>query len=172
MKTFVLFAIAVALISGCAAYPRYTNYSDHTPVSRGPSVESMDTEGWLRMGTILQSYLGKPYGDRRSRDLGLDCSLFIKEVYWKFNRTRLPRKSSDQYEVGRGVPARRLYYGDLLFFETERNRVSHVGLYIGNNEIIHVTASEGVIITNLSEKYWAKRFVGARRILGVESNSK
>jgi len=96
---------------------------------------------------------------------GVDCSLFTREVYKRFNGTELPRTARDQYRQGRPVNYRRLAFGDLLFFRTDRNQVSHVGIYIGHSEFMHASTSLGVIISGLGEKYWAERYVGARRIL-------
>jgi lipoprotein Spr len=40
-----------------------------------------------------------------------------------------------------------------------------VGIYLSKNEFIHATTTRGVIITDMSEDYWSRRYVGARRIL-------
>ena len=77
--------------------------------------------------------------------------------------SRAPSPSSSQQ--GTEVARSRLRFGDLVFFHTNRERVSHVGVYVGFNEFIHVSSSNGVTITNLSEKYWAQAYVGARRVL-------
>lgn len=159
--TFCL--VSIALI-GCTPYPRYRNHPDNTPVERGPITQALRTDDYIRFGRILQTYLGRPYGDRTARGLGLDCSLFTQEVYRKFNKTILPRTAADQFDIGNPISTRRLEYGDLVFFRTERSRISHVGIYVGFNEFIHTSSSRGVIITNLGEEYWAKRYAGARRV--------
>ncbi len=50
--------------------------------------------------------------------------------------------------------------GDLLFFATgrDKNRVSHVGLYLGHGQFIHASASRGVIISNIEEKYYTSHY--------------
>jgi len=163
MKT-LLFIVTACLLMGCTPYPRYRNQPDNTPVERGPLTQTLRTDDYVRFGQILQTYLGRPYGDRTSRGLGLDCSLFTQEVYRKFNRTELPRTASDQFNIGEPVSSRRLQYGDLVFFRTERSKISHVGIYVGFNEFIHTSSSRGVIITSMGEEYWAKRYAGARRV--------
>jgi cell wall-associated NlpC family hydrolase len=119
----------------------------------------------IELGRIIQSHLGTPYkGKSRTRD-GMDCSSFTAAVFDEFNRTKLPRTAKKQSKTGQKVDRRRLRYGDLVFFKTSGSSVSHVGIYIGDDEFVHSSTSTGVIISNLKEKYWRKRYAGARRIL-------
>ncbi|WEG13379.1 NlpC/P60 family protein [Pullulanibacillus sp. KACC 23026] len=53
-----------------------------------------------------------------------------------------------------------------MFFTTNgAGTVSHVGIYIGNNEFISATSSHGVMINSLSNSYWGPRYLGAKRYL-------
>jgi murein DD-endopeptidase / murein LD-carboxypeptidase len=52
--------------------------------------------------------------------------------------------------------------GDLVFFNTTGG-VSHVGVYLQNNKFVHASTSGGVMISDLDESYWAKRFIGIGR---------
>jgi lipoprotein Spr len=54
--------------------------------------------------------------------------------------------------------------GDLVFFNTNGRGVSHVGVYLGNNKFIHSSVSRGVMVSDLFETYYLRRFVGAGRI--------
>ena len=150
MKTCLL-SIALLLLVGCAPYPRYRTDAESTLRETQPSDRFLSTNEYIRFGSILQKYLGKPYKGRSQWDSGLDCSKFTSDVFRDFNKTILPRKSADQYQVGEEVPRNRLKYGDLVFFRTERDRISHVGVYVGHNGFIHASTSRGVIISNLSE---------------------
>ena len=51
-----------------------------------------------------------------------------------------------------------------MFFNTTGRGVSHVGVYLGNNKFIHASVSRGVMVNDLFESYYLKRFVGAGRI--------
>jgi lipoprotein Spr len=52
--------------------------------------------------------------------------------------------------------------GDLIFFNT-KGKISHVGVYLQNNKFVHASTSSGVMISDLSEPYWSKRFSCAAR---------
>lgn len=155
----------MVFLVGCAPYPRYRNGGAETPPVVAPTDKGRTTDENLRLGAIIQAYLGRPYRGKSKYAVGVDCSLFASEVFNKFNGLELPRTVKEQYKTGSKVNRKHLEYGDLVFFNTERNKVSHVGIYVGYNEFAHASTSSGVIVSGLNEKYWSKRFVGARRVL-------
>ncbi len=150
---------------GCAAHPRYRAGSAVKPREVNQISVQFSTEEYVRFGLIIETYLGKPYAGSSKWEEGLDCSKFTGDVYKSFNRTVLPRQAADQFKEGRDIPRNRLKFGDLVFFNTDGRGISHVGIAVGYNEFVHASSSRGVIISDLSEKYWAKRFAGARRII-------
>ncbi|WP_248723959.1 C40 family peptidase [Seonamhaeicola sp. ML3] len=101
---------------------------------------------------------------------GMDCSGLVYESF-RAHQIYLPRISRDMARKGKKIKLKEIKEGDLLFFKTKnrRNAINHVGLVTKSNakeiEFIHATTSKGVIISNLSEKYWNKAFAEARRIL-------
>ncbi|MFC0187300.1 NlpC/P60 family protein [Fictibacillus aquaticus] len=100
-----------------------------------------------------------------SPSTGFDCSGYTTYVMKKHNKS-LPRTSSSQYGVGKAVGFKNLMPGDLLFYDTNSNGrrdISHVAIYIGNNTMIH-SASVKVEYDSLSNSWWSKRYVGAKRI--------
>jgi len=95
---------------------------------------------------------------------GIDCSGFTEAVYLAAFGLAIPRISREQYRVSRKISTTELKEGDLVFFNTNGRGVSHVGVYLGNNKFIHASVSRGVMVSDLFESYYLKRFIGAGRI--------
>ena len=107
-------------------------------------------------------FLGVPYSFGGTSAAGFDCSGFVQHVFAMLG-IALPRTADAQYDVGHravGGP----HPGDLVFFDTYGG-VSHVGIYLGNGEFVHASSSHGVMVSHLSESYWASRYVGAKRLI-------
>lgn len=111
-----------------------------------------------------RTFLGIPYkwgGD--SVDEGFDCSGLTMAVY-QLNGLNLPRHSRAQWEYGEKVSVSGLEKGDLVFFAIKGGkRINHVGIYLGDGKFIHAP-SEGkeIRISSLTNRYFTKRYVGAR----------
>lgn len=99
---------------------------------------------------------------------GFDCSGFVQYVFDK-NDIELPRTSIEQWRVGESVRRSELKAGDLVFFRTRGSRVSHVGIYKGDNKFIHASSAGGRIRINELTGYYASRYAGGRRILEDEA---
>jgi len=111
--------------------------------------------------------LGRPYRWGGNGPYSFDCSGFVIYVLRPFGVT-LPRRSRDMASSGVHVNRSDVQPGDLLFFATMGGRtVSHVGIYIGNGQLIHSSSSRsgGVIISNFNSDYYIRTFVTARRVL-------
>jgi len=134
-------------------------------VSGSTSVQGLSTNDHIRLGLILQKQLGKPYVGSSAYEQGIDCSKFTRDAFASFGNISLPRTAFEQFSSGAIVHQKSLRYGDLVFFKTDGDQISHVGVYVGFGEFIHASSSRGVIVSGLSEEYWSRRFVGARRIL-------
>lgn len=110
-------------------------------------------------------FLGTPYVFGGTSTSGFDCSGYVQHVFAMLG-VRLPRTADAQYDVGKpatGGPRP----GDLVFFQTYTEGVSHVGIYLGGGKFVHA-ASEGVMVSELSQPYWAQRYLGAKRYLGLK----
>jgi cell wall-associated NlpC family hydrolase len=109
-------------------------------------------------------FLGVPYVFGGTTAMGFDCSGFVQHVFAMLG-IALPRTADAQYDFGRpalGGPRP----GDLVFFDTYGG-VSHVGIYLGRGEFVHASSSRGVMVSHLSESYWASRYVGAKRLIAT-----
>lgn len=117
--------------------------------------------------STARSFVGIPYkwGGESART-GFDCSGLTMTVY-KMNGLNLPRNSRAQFRAGRPVTVADLRPGDLLFFATNGGRrVSHVGMYTGNNRFIHAPKKgQNIRSASLTTSYFQKHFVGARTYL-------
>lgn len=117
----------------------------------------------LVMGII--KYLNTPYKFGGSTLKGIDCSALTQNIYKDVLQLELPRTARDQFKNGIVIEKNDLQFGDLIFFNTRRRvRPGHVGIYIGDNLFAHASRSNGVTITSLTEDYYDKRFMGARRV--------
>lgn len=119
-------------------------------------------------GTALD-YIGTRYKYGGTSRKGMDCSGLIYTAFLEENIS-LPRTARDMSLRGTRLKLNEVGPGDLLFFETNKNRkvINHVGLVVekkdGNLQFIHSSTSRGVIISSLNENYWRENFVMARRI--------
>ena len=96
---------------------------------------------------------------------GMDCSGFMQYVFRKTLQVNLPRTAAEQAHIGSQVSRSSLQPGDMVFFNTAGQRISHVGMYIGNNRFIHAPRTgKSIEITSMSNKYWSSKYVTARRV--------
>lgn len=132
------------------------------PVELGENLGLM-TDASKQLKKSAFSFLGTRYrfgGNSRS---GLDCSGFVQHVFRELN-INLPRTAREQYWVGEPVVPYDLQKGDLVFFRTYAPYPSHVGIYLGENKMIHASSRDHkVVISSLNTPYYRSRFIGAKR---------
>ena len=118
----------------------------------------------------LMGQLGKPYlwGGNSPRT-GFDCSGLVYYAYKDLVNIRIPRTANEMYHLRDARPVDRgeLESGDLVFFRTRgRGTADHVGVYVGNGKFIQSPRTgRDIQITSLSEDYWVRHYVGARRVV-------
>ena len=113
-----------------------------------------------------QKYIGAPYSYGGTTSSGFDCSGFTQKAFSDAG-TSIPRTTGGQYNTGTSVDKGSLQAGDLVFFNTSGNGVSHAGIYIGSSNFIHSSSSKGVMISSINDPYyWGSRYIGARRVVG------
>ncbi|MDO8785199.1 MAG: NlpC/P60 family protein [Syntrophales bacterium] len=111
-----------------------------------------------------KTFLGVPYlWGGVSPDTGFDCSGLTMAVY-QLNGLDLPRLSTEQYEAGIPVSRDDLLKGDLIFFAISKDKkVSHVGIYIGDDNFIHAPGrGKKIRRDSLSDSYFQKRYIAGK----------
>jgi cell wall-associated NlpC family hydrolase len=111
-------------------------------------------------------YLGTRYKFGGHGEGGMDCSGLVFRVWTDLGLGTLPAQTQALFKMGREIEPEELQAGDILFFEnTYRHGISHVGIYTKNFEFIHASNSrEGVTVDKVTNPYYLKRIVGARRL--------
>ena len=122
------------------------------------------------------SLIGTRYRFGGTSEAGFDCSGFIGYLFREEAGMNLPRSTREMINVDAPLVTRSdLKPGDLLFFATNgrRGRVSHAGIYLGDNQFIHSSSrrSGGVRIDSLGDSYWSKTFIEAKRALAMAPDS-
>lgn len=125
-----------------------------------PAAEPLPREQVVALALRL---VGTPYRYGGSTPDALDCSGFVQEVY-RMAGYRLPRTVDLQFQATVEVGREDLLPGDLVFFETYLPGPSHIGIYLGQGRFLHASSSRGVTVSRLSESYFARRFLGGRRL--------
>lgn len=116
-------------------------------------------------------FLGTRYRFGGSSRNGLDCSSFVQQVFNEME-VSLPRTAREQFELGEIVRQGDMQKGDLVFFSTYASFPSHVGIYLGDNRMIHASSRERrVVISSLDTPYYRSRFIGAKRISKITGES-
>ncbi len=123
--------------------------------------------------SYAREYIGTPYGYGQSNGKRFDCSGFTSFVFSHYGYT-LARSSRDQYLEGDSVSRGKWAVGDLVFFSGRsggQTSVGHVGIVVSVDDereqfdFIHASTSRGVIVSHSTERYYASRYIGARRVL-------
>ncbi|MGH8355425.1 MAG: C40 family peptidase, partial [Pseudomonas sp.] len=114
--------------------------------------------------------VGTPYrfGGRTVKS-GFDCSGFVGYLFKEEAGIQLPRSTREMINLKAPLVARNeLEPGDIVFFNNRgRGRVSHAGIYIGDDQFIHSSSSRsgGVRVDSLHDRYWGASFMEAKRVL-------
>lgn len=107
-----------------------------------------------------KSFLGTPYVWGGTSPSGFDCSGFTQYVLAQ-NGKSIPRTSQEQFASGQAVDKSNLQAGDLVFYGN--GEATHVGIYEGNNKIIHSPHTGDVVKESDFSTYWTSAYLGARR---------
>lgn len=178
-----LSAVLVALsITSCKSH-KDSDYTTkrrhwHTHRDEQPSPGSVDGDNWAtldvkltrhdnkRLYEELRTWLGAPYKYGGKTRKGTDCSGMVMQVYQAVYDKALERNSARQFERNcKEISRKKLREGDLVFFNNGRSHgITHVGIYLRDGKFVHASSSRGVIVSDLSERYWNNHFQCAGRV--------
>lgn len=121
-----------------------------------------------KMFEFIDDWYGTPYRLGGTTKKGVDCSAFTQFLFASVYGLSIPRTAREQYNLTNRISRTALKEGDLIFFNSGGG-VSHVGVYLQNNKFVHASTSGGVMISNIFEEYWARKFVGVGRLKSAGS---
>lgn len=152
--------------------PSQTQQELRTSLTKGAGIRGNQfTTAQEFKGEALVDYaktlIGTPYVWGGTSLDGIDCSGFTSKCYKDALGIKINRVSRDQIDHGYAVTADQLQPGDLVFFNKENGGViTHVGMYAGDNMMIHASQSQGkVVMVSTKTDYFRNRLVTARRII-------
>ena len=175
IRSIVFFYLVIFLpliYTSCKSKKIITDSSKSKAISSGSIKEryasllnvkekELDNEKLYR---FIDNWIGVPYRIGGMDKKGVDCSGFIflleKEV---FNKD-LPRTARTMAEKIKRKHEQDLEEGDLVFFDFDGKKFSHVGFYLHNNKFVHASTSKGVIISDLKDAWYYKYFTRAGSI--------
>ncbi len=161
-----LFSISIIVcISGCAATAPPDTIPREQPSVVGRSIQEFSPQSGGVVARHAVSMVGTPYlYGGTSPDRGFDCSGL---VFYSYGQTgvSVPRTSLEQFRTARKISLNEALEGDLLFFE-DQEKLSHVGIYIGDGRFVHAPSSgRTVSIASLDNAYYQMHLVGVGRLL-------
>jgi cell wall-associated NlpC family hydrolase len=120
---------------------------------------------------MVKSYEGVPYKLGGNSMRGIDCSAFTRKVYGIYS-IDLPRTAREQLQKGKRVGRDSLATGDLVFFQTRRNRI-HVGIFLGGSEFFHLSSrNRAGKVDSMDSTYFSTRFISGVRLKEADPPAK
>jgi probable lipoprotein NlpC len=112
----------------------------------------------IRLYEFVDQWQGTPYRYGGTTKTGVDCSGFVGSLYLDVYQKSIPRSTNEIEKVTKHINKSSLKEGDVVFFDIDGKKTSHVGVYLQNGRFVHASSSKGVIISNLSNPYYQKSF--------------
>ena len=153
VKALLIIGVVLLAFSGCASAPvTPTSTAKATAADRGDAAAA-----------LAAKMVGKPYKYGGASPAGFDCSGLVSYSF-KQAGVALPHNTAQQRTTSRLIKVAELQRGDLLFFDQEGKKNSHVGIYLGNGRFVHAPSSGKTVRSDaLSNPYWKKHLTEARR---------
>jgi cell wall-associated NlpC family hydrolase len=165
-KAFAYCLVSLVIIfSGCSSSPEKPAAASHTSSETKASAKTYKRSTPLKYSTghqivsIAESLIGSPYKYGGASPKGFDCSGLVYYTHRQLDIT-VPRTTKKQAYHRPAKNLSSVQPGDILFFKIYGERVSHVGIYAGNNQFIHAPKSgKYVSYASINEPYWRQRLI-------------
>jgi cell wall-associated NlpC family hydrolase len=167
MKNLFLLLCALLCLSACKSKKMLTDVS----AARNKEITGSLTERYStllgvagrdirneKLYKFIDSWMGAPHRTGGTDKKGIDCSYFTTLVQKEIYDRNVPRTARQMAENVKRKYEEELKEGDLVFFDFNGQKFSHVGVYLQNNRFVHVSTSKGVIISNLKDAWYYKYF--------------
>ena len=167
--TFTLVILGSILSAGTALAEETAATGQELPALRSSSslIERAATRASATVAQALELIGIRYHRGGTSPETGFDCSGLIDHVFKEGFGLILPHNALGIAKAAEKIKPDDLQPGDLVFFNTMRRAFSHVGIYLGDSQFLHAPRSGGEVrIEDMRDRYWAKRFNGARRVAG------
>ena len=125
---------------------------------------NIDTILNQKLYETIAEWLGTRYCYGGDSKCGVDCSGFVIALYKNAFELSLEGNANDLFKNSKPLQKSKLAEGDLVFFRIRKKRISHVGVYLGQNKFVHASLKQGVTIDDLNEPYYKKYFFRGGRI--------
>lgn len=169
MKRIFLIMSVIALLTTHAQAEE--SVSPEKPMRESAFKSARAAASELILNAMSMLGVNYKYGGK-TPETGFDCSGFVTHVFKEAAGVALPHSAHEMSLVGQRVSTKELQPGDLVFYNTLRRAFSHVGIYIGDDKFIHSpSGGRAVEIVDMNEKYWLKRYQGARRITQLDQGT-
>lgn len=157
--SLLLVSLLLLALTGCSTPSKKTSTSHPT------TAIDLQKTAQVKQNLLAQyrSWEGTPYQLGGTTRRGIDCSGFVQRTYAEKLGYSLPRTTSEQLKAGKYVDIKNLQPGDIVFFKTGL-KTRHNGIYLGNNQFMHASSSQGVTISSLKNSYWYKTYWTAIRV--------
>jgi len=162
-----ILVIIISAMTSCGSKKIIYNPDEVAYLSKQLKIPIENDDPDMPLLAEVSLWLGTPYRYGGNTKKGTDCSGFVAQVYRRIYNKHLERSSEDQAKKNiKKVNKKGLKTGDLVFFKTssKSKKITHVGIFLRDDNFIHASTSKGVIVSNLNENYYKRNWVKGGRV--------
>jgi cell wall-associated NlpC family hydrolase len=180
LRVFVYMLFLVSVFASCTSRKFVTDSSKTRNIKFTGNLKeryaavlgvSKDQVGNERLYKFIDSWIGVPHRSGGMDKRGIDCSGFTSILQNEIYDQQVPRVARQMAEQVKRKYEEELQEGDLVFFDFDGQKFSHVGVYLMNNKFVHTSTSKGVIISDLKDPWYYKFFSRAGSIPAKSSGN-